>query len=303
MAALPDGRVFQGDARAPGLHWGDFVAVSAGLGELKRVRAAHLPGSYAEHLFGRAWAALAGGSAAADVADAIADRAVVACRLGALDAGRLALMGLSETEIAGTLRAARVEMGFDTPAVGALAEADAPEFVADLCRQPRAGATAPGLPRTILEPAESHGDHCLGVAVLGVLIARASGADPARTFLAGLAHHLHNAKMPDSGFAGEVLLGAALEPAVARLTEREIAALRPELAASVRDALTLVGDAVTPEGRAFNAADAIDRVQQVHFHARMASFTAREALVDLDLVHAGPLQAFQKALLRDAGLM
>lgn len=303
MVVLLDGRLCEADKRAEAVEWSRFVPISAGLGELKRVRAAHLPGSFAEDLFVRAWAALAGGSASADVADATTDRAVVACRIGAMDVERLKLMGLSDAEVAVTLSAARSEMGVSAPAGVSLAGGVAPAFVAELCRQPRAGATASGMPRTILEPAESHGDHCLGVAVLGVLIARVTGADPARAFLAGLAHHLHNAKMPDSGFAGEVLLGAALEPTVARLTEREIATLDLALAASVRDALKLVGDAITAEGRAFNAADTIDRVQQVHFHARLAAFTAHGALVDLDLVHAGPLQSFQKDLLRDAGLM
>ncbi len=283
--------------------WSDFVPVSAGIGELKRVRAAHLPGSCAELLFTRAWSAVAGGADVDAVARDIVDRAVTGCRLGAMDRETLAAMGLDDDEISATLAAARAEMGMPPVAQDVMPTADPPAFVAALNRQPRAGATAPGQSRTILEPAESHGDHCLGVAVLGVLIARATGADEARVFLAGLAHHLHNARMPDSGFAGEVLLGVALEPTVARLTAAEIATLPEPLADRVRNALRLVGDGETTDGRAFNAADAIDRVQQVHYHARVAAFTARAALVDLDLVHAGPLQAFQKGLLRDAGLM
>ena len=285
------------------MDWAGFAPVSAALGELKRVRAAHLFGSYAEALFVRAWSALAGGTEVADVARDVTDRAVTGCRLGAMDAETLRDMGLSDPEVAATLAAARAEIGAPDPGPVMVRLTPPPAFVAALCRQPRAGATAPGQPRTILEPAESHGDHCLGVAVLGVLVAREIGADEARAFLAGLAHHLHNARMPDGGFAGEVLLGAALEPTVARLTAAEVATLPGPLVERVRDALRLVGDGISADGRAFNAADAIDRVQQVHYHARAAAFTARSALVDLDLVHAGPLQAFQKALLRDAGLM
>ena len=63
----------------------------------------------------------------------------------------------------------------------------------------------------MLEPPEGHGDHCLVVAVLAAVLAPRYGADPARPFLAGMAHHLHNAALPDSGFAGEMLLGEHLE--------------------------------------------------------------------------------------------
>ncbi len=277
--------------------------MAAELGELKRLRAAHLAGSFADHLFTRAWSALVGGSPLAAVAADIADRALIASRLGAVDAESLAAFGLASPEIDAVLDAARSAVGAQRPVVSRLTFAPAPAFVAQLCRQPRAGATAPNMPRMILEPAESHGDHCLAVAVIAVLIARSTGADEGRVFLAGLAHHLHNARLPDSGFAGEMLLGPSLEPLMGRLVAAEIATLAPDFAAWVRDALLLVGDAATADGRAFNAADAIDRVQQVHYHARAAAFTARAALVDLDLVHAGPLQAFQKGLLRDLGLM
>lgn len=279
------------------------AATAAELGELKRLRAAHLAGSFADHLFTRAWSALAGGSTLAAVAADIADRALVACRLGAIDAESLAAFGLARHEVDAVLDTARLAIGAQPPGAARLTFAPPPAFVAQLCRQPRAGATAPAMPRMILEPAESHGDHCLAVAVIGILIARLTGADAGRVFLAGLAHHLHNARLPDSGFAGEMLLGPSLEPLMGRLTTAEIATLAPDLAQQVRDALSLVGDAATADGRAFNAADAIDRVQQVHYHARAAAFTAQAALVDLDLVHAGPLQAFQKGLLRDLGLM
>ena len=63
------------------------------------------------------------------------------------------------------------------------------------------------------------------VAVYGALLADDVGADPADAFLLGLAHHLHNAVLPDAGFAGEILLGDHLEPVLERLTERELATL------------------------------------------------------------------------------
>ena len=178
----------------------------------------------------------------------------------------------------------------------------APPFAEALIRQPRAGATCPGKPRLILEPPENHGDHCLVVAVLGTVLAGHYGADPATAFLAGMAHHLHNATLPDSGFAGEILLGDELAPLMRRLFDRELATLAPPVAAAVRTALATIADADTPEGRAFNGADVMDRVLQMRQYDRVAAFNTAQALDDLDLVHAGPIQAFHHAVLAEAGL-
>ena len=182
-------------------------------------------------------------------------------------------------------------------------ETDAvPAFVEALCRQPRAGATAPGRPRLIVEPPENHAEHCWAVAVYGALLADDLGADPADAFLLGLAHHLHNAVLPDAGFAGEMLLGSHLDPVLDRLTERELATLPDPLAERVRGLLACRADAATPVGRAFHAADVLDRVLQCHHHARAAGFTADQALVDLELVHAGPVADYHHAVLAAAGL-
>jgi 5'-deoxynucleotidase YfbR-like HD superfamily hydrolase len=177
-----------------------------------------------------------------------------------------------------------------------------PALAGLLNRQPRAGATAPGRARIIVEPPESHGDHCLTVAVYGVLLAPVFGADPVPPFLVGLAHHLHNGVLPDAGFAGEVLLGPALDRVMTALEERELAALPDRLADRLRTVLHLRADAGAPESQAFHAADVLDRVLQVHHHARAAAFTAGQALDDLDLVHAGPVQAFHLDVLAAAGL-
>ena len=50
------------------------------------------------------------------------------------------------------------------------------------------------------------------------------------------------------------------------------------------------------------ALDVLDRVLQVHHHARAAAFTASQALDDLELVHDGPVQSFHHDVLRAAGL-
>ncbi len=284
----------------------------AEIGDAKRVRVAAGPGSLAEQAFARAWARLVAGEDVAAVADSETAAAVARARLAGIDAGVLTTAGLSDGLALDVLR-----RGFDEVA-GALdpglrdrlraalgplpSPGPPPALAAALNAQPRAGATAPGMQRIMVEPPESHGDHCLTVAVYGALLAPLVGADPVEPFLLGLAHHLHNVVLPDAGFAGEVLLGDALEPVMATLEDRELAALPAGLAARVRAVLALRPGADVPAARAFHAADVLDRVLQVHHHARAAAFTASQALDDLELVHAGPVQAYHLDVLGAAGL-
>ncbi|MFB8384569.1 hypothetical protein [Streptomyces rubiginosohelvolus] len=181
--------------------------------------------------------------------------------------------------------------------VHANGEDQAPGFASALCAQPRAGATCPGRPRLMAEPPESHGDHCWAVAVYGVLLADAFGAEPGDVFLLGLAHHLHNAVLPDAGFAGEELLGQHLPAVLSALTRQQLDGLPEALGARVASLLALRDGADAPAARAFHAADVLDRVLQVRHHARAAAFTAEQALEDLDLVHPSPVSGFHRAVL------
>ena len=293
----------------PGSSLASLTALAGELGDLKRIRDASHPDSLASRLFRRGWAALAAGQPVSDVAFGITADAVAAARLGGIDRFVLEGAGLSSDEALEVLRRGFDEMaGAETDPVlrahlGAAGwVGPVPAFAEALIQQPRAGATCPGKPRIVLEPPEGHGDHCLIVAVLAVILSRRYGADPAAAFLAGMAHHLHNAHLPDSGFAGEMLLGEHLEPVMRRLFARELATLPPALSAATGEALALIRGAETPVGRAFHAADVIDRVLQMRHYEQVARFTTAQALDDLDLVHAGPVQAFHQAILRDAGL-
>jgi 5'-deoxynucleotidase YfbR-like HD superfamily hydrolase len=287
-----------------------LTPLAAELGDLKRIRDASSPDSLATRAFRRAWARLAAGEAADDVALSTTADALAATRLGGIDRGVLATSGVANPLI--ILRRAFDQVAIPVaPALRSALRASlgssgetgpVPAFAEALIRQPRAGATCPGKPRLVLEPPENHGDHCLVVAVLGTVLAGHYGADPATAFVAGMAHHLHNAALPDSGFAGEILLGAELQPLMQRLFDRELATLEAWVATTVRAALATIGNADTPEGRAFNAADVIDRVLQMRQYERVASFTTSQALDDLQLVHAGPIQAFHHAVLAEAGL-
>ena len=282
------------------------------LGDLKRIRDASHPDSLASRLFRRGWSALTAGQDPQEVALGITAAAVAATRLGGIDRQVLETAGISAEEAGNVLRRAFDEVaapvthsfaGRLRSHLGAsLRSGGAPGFAETLIRQPRAGATCPGKPRIVLEPPEGHGDHCLVVAVFACLLAPRYGADPAASFLAGMAHHLHNAHLPDSGFAGEMLLGEHLDPLMRRLFARELASLPAALAAATSAALDQISDAETPVGRAFHAADVIDRVLQMRHYEQVAQFTTVQALEDMDLVHVGPVQAFHYAVLRDAGL-
>ncbi|MCI0384335.1 HD domain-containing protein [Streptomyces sp. CNQ085] len=281
------------------------------IGDLKRVRTADSPVSMAGRAFLRSWAALARGAGPGRIAALECAAAVAGARLAGVDGPVLRRCGLTASEAAAVLarsvgrhtgRLDAVTLGRLREALPRLAgaehhDAPAPGFAVDLCAQPRAGATRPGHPRLMVEPPESHGDHCWAVAVYGGLLAEAFGADPIDAFLLGLAHHLHNAVLPDAGFAGEELLGEHLPGITARLTDRPLAALPGPLASRLTGLLALREEAVHPAARAFHAADVLDRVLQVHHHARAAAFTAEQALDDLDLVHPCAVSGFHRAVL------
>lgn len=282
------------------------------LGDLKRTRSAGRHGSIAERGFVAAWAALCAGEDPDAVMEASVAPALAAARLGDMDADKLRDLGLDaaatnsvlqrafdavapalDAEQAATLRAS---LGKDLP-VGLV-----PPFVAALCEQPRAGATCPGRPRILLEPPENHAEHCWAVAVFGALLSPRDDADATTVFLAGLAHHLHNAAMPDSGFTGEMLLEDHLAPVCAAATERALDEMPPELRRDIVEARRILPDADTPEGRAFHAADVIDRVTQMAQHLRVASVTMPMLLDDWALVHDGPVKAFHERVLAEMGL-
>lgn len=279
--------------------------------DLKRVRSAGREGSIAQRLFLAAWAALAAGHAPADVARATTRRALVAARLGDLDTAALSAAGVPAAAIRDIESRALAEVAAvldPTPLLwlrgaGALpAGGTAPPFAHALAHQPRAGATCPGRGRLMFEPPEDHAEHCLSVAVGAAVLSPLWGAEPAEAFLAGLAHHLHNALLPDSGFAGEVLLGPWLEPAMEHATRLALAELPPTVRAAAEHARRLLPDAETPGGRAFHAADTLDRILQMEHHLRAAGTTIGFLLREMELVHDGPVRPFQEEVLAVAGL-
>ena len=294
----------------------ELATLFADIGALKRIKCAAAPYSVATMLFLRAWQRAVALEDVGAIARETAALALAASRLGAIDGATLARAGLAEATRLGILHAAfdrataplaqnvRAELRDALTADTDFAAAgDVPAFGLALAQQPRAGATALDAPRLVLEPPESHAEHCLAVCVYAVLIAPRYGTSGTDAFLLGLGHHLHNAALPDSGFAGEMLLGDHLATVVERFTEDALAQIPATLAARVRDVRRhLLPAANEPEARAFHAADVIDRVLQVRHYARVSAFELSHAFDDLELVHAGPLQRFHTEVLAEAGL-
>lgn len=286
------------------------------LGDLKRIRSAQGAGSIAERLFALGWAALIRGEAPAAVMAQVVSAALVSARLGDLDLTTLTALGLGADavpilerafdEVTGDLDPAltqrlRAALGKGRPAPGRT-----PGFVDKLARQPRAGVTCPGQPRILLQPPENHAEHCLMVAVYGVLASPWHGADPVPVFLSGMAHHFHNADMPDSGYSGEILLGDRLDQAITTARQAcftELAAIAPALLPVVEAALAPIGGDETPEARAFHVGDVLDRVLEIEQHLRAGTLSMDVVLGDYGLVHAGPVKAFHDRILVDAGLL
>ncbi len=291
----------------------DLLPLFRELNHLKRIRVAGKTGSWAERAFLRAWGRLVAGDDLRAVALSETARAVAATLLAGIDASTLAAGG-----VPGEVRRDIFQRAFDAAsrplapgfatslretlaAEPASSPALVPTFVPLLAGQPRAGATRPGHPRVVLEPAENHAEHCAIVALNGVLAASVFSADPAVPFLTGLSHHLHNARLPDAGDAGDALLGEHLRPLMETFRAMALEELPPAMRDPVRDSLKAVYRADAPEARAFQAADSLDRALEMEWHARSAAFTLDVALGDMDIIHPGPVQAFQLEVMRAVG--
>ncbi len=284
------------------------------LNDLKRIRAAGMFGSMAERGFRRSWWRLIAGESLEVVALSETANAVIAAKLAGIDAQVLADGGLNAAQRLEVLHrafdasanalppdfAARLRAHIAPDAL--YIEESAPEFVELLAMQPRAGATRPNHARVVLEPTENHAEHCGIVAVNGALAASLYGADAGAAFLTGLSHHFHNAYLPDAGDAGDALLGEHHARLMETFRERALAQLPDALAARARASLDHVYRSDTPAAKAFQVADSLDRVLEMEWHARSAQFTLDVALGQMDIIHAGPVQAFQLEVMREAGL-
>ena len=290
------------------------------LNDLKRVRVAGTDGSLAEQLFARSWQALVAGEEPATVARRETARALVAVRLPSYTVPLLTSLGMSEEDAKAALQQALAAAGASL-APELLAELQAalglkfsqgpaetllpapPAFVAPLAAQPRAGATHPGRPRIMLVPTESHADHCALVAVYAVLLSPAFQAEPGDAFLTALTHHLHNATLPDPGFAGDELLGHRLPGLMQQATNLALAQLPAALRRPAETALLRTRTLDDPAAQAFHAADVLDRTLEMAWHDQSARFRLPQALGDLNIVHAGFTQTFHQQVLSAIGLL
>ena len=293
------------------------------LQDLKRLQPAHLPHSLATELFRTAWIALLQGEDPHGVGWRTTTTAVLYILFPGADGRFFHTAGLSQDEISVVLRRAlkrvagtttseatysRLEAGIESLAAAYAkppeqeTQFDLPQPLEVLCRQPRAGATHPTLPRLVLHPAEMHSDHCLMTAVYAVLTAEDYGANAGVAFECALAHHLHNAYLPDCGYAGEICLGDHLDDAISRCRTAALRAFPERLRPRIQRALQHHEQIESPEGRAVSTGDVLDRVIDVKWRTRAAAVTDQDILGELDLVHPGPLKDFQVDLLQRTGV-
>ena len=292
------------------------------LQDLKRLHPAHLPHSIATELFRDAWLRILRGDELGQVAIRTTLSALVHVLFPGADERLFTVAGLREAEItevlqaalhrtAGqvvegqlgdSLRAAVPDLAHQFAGRGEAVRGFLPEALIVLCDQPRAGATHPELPRLVLSPAEMHSDHCLMTAVYAVLFAEQYAADAGTVFLGALAHHLHNAYLPDCGYAGEICLGRHLAQVIANCRAEALAQFPAHLRPRITEALYHHERIDTAEGLAISAGDVLDRVIDVKWRTRAAAVTDQDILGELDLVHPGPLKDFQTELLSATGL-
>ncbi|MBC7798517.1 MAG: HD domain-containing protein [Pyrinomonadaceae bacterium] len=284
------------------------------LNNLKRIKAANLNETFAAEIFKRAWVDLINGADLRKVALVTTAKSIAAVQLGAIDAEVLRNAGLSQNQTIGILTRSfdsvasaidedlrrelrtHLSQNFET-------NADAPNFVEKLARQPRAGATKKGAPRLVFEQTENHAEHCFSVAIYAVLLASFFQTNIETPFLTALVHHFHNADLPDSGFAGEEMLGEFLPEVFQNLREQVLREIPESMREKARNGFRLTETADSPESKTFHAADVIDRVLQVRHHAEINKFTMRYALEEMELVHEGAIQTFHHEVLRDAGII
>ena len=139
-------------------------------------------------------------------------------------------------------------------------------------------------------------------AVYAALHAEEYGAAPGDAFVCGLAHHLHNAFLPDCGWAGELALEPYLQQVIDNCRAAALAEFDPELRDRLREVLRHHETIATPAGKAISAGDVLDRVLDVKWRVRAAGVTEAKILGELDLVHPGPLKDFQTDLLNETEL-
>lgn len=296
-----------------------FVPLLREIGNLKRIRAAESEVSLAAQMFERAWGRINGGENVKSVAVSTVAEAIIAANLGAISTEVLRRANLSDNEIETILLRAfdRFANVLDEKFAVELCarikrevaenftanDYETAKFVEKLKRQPRSGATKTGAAKRIFDQPENHAEHCLAVAVGGAILADFYQADFATVFLTGLIHHFHNAELPDSGFAGEELLGEFLPQVFREFRSNCLREVPENLHEEIWHLFAEIKTANAANARAFHAADVFDRVLQMRHHAEANEFTLSYAMEEMELVHAGAVQKFHYDALRGGGLI
>ena len=299
------------------------------LQDLKRIRTVDSGSeSLATRLYRASWSALLEGQTASQLAPTITALALIMLRFPGFKLDSFRRLGLGDEELKQLLQAAvRDYLPAGVPAhlrrdlihavnglfdregerLGNVVCAESaplalPEPLERLIAQPRAGATHPVKARLLLLPPESHAEHVLLTAVYATMLAESYSASLEEVFLGALAHHLHNAYLPDMGFAGELALGERLGEVLHNAREQALDHFEPSFANSCRRAVAAHDTLTSPAGRTLVSADVLDRVLDLRYRVRSAQVTEREVLGEHELIHPGPLRDFQTRLLEGLAL-
>ena len=295
----------------------DSLSLFKDLNELKRIKSNSSNGlSFAERAFGI-------GVQCCDCSDSflsihdLVKKFIAGSRLGFLGHETLSSTSLSDQEIVKIyeeslhsyeyeLRLLKVD--FDLHKTNwtmseNIRESPLRSLIKDHISQPRAGVTCPDKPRVVLQPTESHGDHCIMVAVYAYLLSPFYDSDPIDAFTIGLFHHLHNCILPDSGFAGECILGNCLNRVIDSARATTASVLSVSTKTKLDRLFKEIEQTSSPVAKAFHAADCIDRVLQLQYYEKAHGFSVSDAIEKLNLIHDGPAKTFQMQTLQSCGLL
>ena len=300
------------------------------LQDLKRQKPKGYAFSIAEQLFIEGWQRILAGEEHSQIAFTITAKALLSITLPGFESGFFKELNFEVDTVAdiltGTLQTVvdKYELPIDTADqlqkalshhIEAIATAsgtantiddqhfeDSAQFVYDLIKQPRAGATNPNSSRMLLLPPESHADHCLITAVFAVLFASKYKADPGQSFLIAMSHHIHNAILPDMGFAGETALEKHLPYILDTSRKKALAKLPGTLQSELLHAIHTHENILVPEGEASAAADVTDRVLDIFWRLKASKISKEQLLDDLELIHPGPIQSFQNDFIKQLDL-
>lgn len=185
-------------------------------------------------------------------------------------------------------------------------DARADRWLKAICATPRAGYATVGRPKCIPYPRESQADHSLVSTVYASLLARLRRADVTKVCLMSLSHHLTAPLLPNVDHEVEQLIGPDESRRIEmKAAEYILSDFPAHVAEEIQQALATFRDGGCDEVERSIVleADLLDRVLQVRYYEKIASLTVTTAIQQYELLNRGPLERFQREILRAYNLI